>query len=50
MKAKGKPFELHVYEEAGHAFMRSTDKSKYHEASAKLAWERTTAFLKKHLA
>jgi carboxymethylenebutenolidase len=50
MLALGKSFELHVYEGAGHAFMRATDASKYHEASAKLAWERTTGFLKKHLA
>jgi carboxymethylenebutenolidase len=50
MKALGKPFELCVYEDAGHAFMRGTDKSKYHEPSAKLAWDRTLSFLRKHLA
>jgi carboxymethylenebutenolidase len=50
MKAKGKPMELYVYEGAGHAFMRATDPSKYHEASATKAWERTLAFLKQHLA
>jgi carboxymethylenebutenolidase len=50
LHAKGKSFELHVYEGAGHAFMRETDKTKFHEASAKLAWERTLAFLRQHLA
>jgi carboxymethylenebutenolidase len=49
LKAKGKSIELHVYQGAGHAFMRATDPSKYHEASAKKAWERTLAFLKKHI-
>jgi carboxymethylenebutenolidase len=47
--AKGKPMELHVYEDAGHAFMRAGDPAKYHEASAKQAWASTLAFLKKHL-
>jgi carboxymethylenebutenolidase len=50
LHAKGKSFELHVYEGAGHAFMRDSDPSKYHEASAKKAWERTLAFLRQHLA
>jgi carboxymethylenebutenolidase len=50
LKAKGKSIELHVYEGAGHAFMRDSDKTKYHEASAKKAWSRTLAFLKEHLA
>jgi carboxymethylenebutenolidase len=50
MKSKGKSFELHVYEGAGHAFMRATDPTKYHEASAKLAWPRTLEFLRRHLA
>ncbi len=38
--AKGKSFELHVYPDAGHAFMRDSDPAKYHPASAKQAWER----------
>jgi len=49
LKAKGKSIELHVYEGAGHAFMRSSDKTKYHEPSAKKAWSRTIAFLREHL-
>ena len=49
MQALGKSMELHVYDGAGHAFMRATDPAKYHEASAKKAWERTLAFLRQHL-
>jgi carboxymethylenebutenolidase len=50
LKARGKSVELNVYEGAGHAFMRDTDKTKYHEPSAKKAWPRTMAFLREHLA
>lgn len=50
LQALGKSMELHVYDGAGHAFMRQTDPAKYHEASAKLAWERTFAFLAQHLS
>ena len=46
--AAGRSFEVHFYD-GGHAFMRQSDPKVYHEASAKLAWDRTTAFLKKHL-
>jgi carboxymethylenebutenolidase len=49
LEALGKSIELHVYDGAGHAFMRDSDPAKYHEASAKKAWERTLAFLKQHL-
>ena len=49
LHAKGKTAELHVYEGAGHAFMRDSDKTKYHEPSAKKAWARTMAFLREHL-
>jgi carboxymethylenebutenolidase len=49
MKAKGRSIELHVYEGAGHAFMRDSDKTKYHEPSAKKAWPRTLAFLHQHV-
>lgn len=49
LSALGKSMELHVYD-AGHAFMRDTDPSKYSAANAKLAWDRTIAFLKRTLA
>jgi carboxymethylenebutenolidase len=50
LEAKGKSMELHVYAGAGHAFMRATDPTKYNEAAANKAWERTFAFLKEHLS
>ncbi len=40
--------EMFMYEGAGHAFFNDTG-SRYHEAAAKLAWERTIAFFKKKL-
>jgi carboxymethylenebutenolidase len=42
--------EIFVYEGAGHAFNRDVDPSSYHAASAKLARERSLAFLKTHIA
>jgi len=42
--------EIFVYEGAGHAFNRDADKGSYHAASAKLARERSLAFLKANLA
>jgi carboxymethylenebutenolidase len=48
LEAVGKSIELHLYD-AGHAFVRDTDKTKHDPASAKLAWDRTIAFLKKHI-
>ena len=46
MDALGKPMELYVYD-AGHAFMRDTDPTKYAPAAAESAWARTIAFLEK---
>jgi len=48
VRSGGGHMDLFVYD-AGHAFMRETDPTKYNEAAAKLAWQRTTEFLKKHL-
>lgn len=48
VRAAGGSFELHFYE-GGHAFMRERDPHAYHEPSARLAWERTTAFLRARL-
>ena len=44
----GKSIEAHVYE-CGHAFMNDSRPEAHHPESAKLAWQRTVAFLKKHL-
>lgn len=49
VNGSGGSFELCEYD-AGHAFMREADPAAYHAESAALAWERTTAFLKKHLS
>jgi carboxymethylenebutenolidase len=43
--------DIFTYPGAGHAFNRDVPGDKhYHEASAKLAWERTLAFLDKYVA
>jgi carboxymethylenebutenolidase len=42
--------EIFVYEGAGHAFNRDVDPGHYSAAAAKLARERTLAFLKTHIA
>jgi carboxymethylenebutenolidase len=49
VKAGGGHMDLFVYD-AGHAFMRDGDPSHYDADAAKLAWDRATEFLKKHLA
>ena len=41
---------IFVYEGAGHAFNRDVDPGHYNAAAAKLARERTLAFLKSHIA
>lgn len=43
------PFEAFVYEGANHGFHNDTT-PRYDDAAAKLAWKRTVAFLKQHLA
>ena len=49
LKAAGKPGEIHIYEEANHAFARIGGPN-FHQASADLAWQRTLEFLKKNLS
>jgi carboxymethylenebutenolidase len=44
----GKPFEAHVYENAGHAFL-NPDHGAYVEDAAKDAWPRAIGFLKENL-
>jgi carboxymethylenebutenolidase len=49
LDARNQPMEIHVYE-ADHAFANDTRPEVHDPASTKLAWDRTIAFLKKHLA
>jgi carboxymethylenebutenolidase len=49
VRSGGGQMDLYVYE-SGHAFMRSTDPQVYDAANAKVAWDRSIEFLKKHLS
>jgi carboxymethylenebutenolidase len=49
LKKAGVRYEMHVYPGTQHGFHNNTT-PRYNEAAAKLAWERTVAFLKKNLA
>ena len=49
LKANGVTYEAHVYEGTQHGFHNNST-PRYDEAAAKLAWERTIAFFKRHLA
>ena len=49
LKAAGKKYELYVYENVNHAFHNDTAPTRYNEAAAKLAWERTLRFFQEHL-
>ena len=42
-------YELYMYEGVNHAFHNDTAGTRYNEAAAKLAWQRTMEFFKKHL-
>lgn len=42
-------YEQYVYEGVNHAFHNDTASARYNQAAAKLAWERTLLFFKKHL-
>lgn len=43
------PYELYMYEGVNHAFHNDTAGARYNEAAAKLAWQRSMDFFKKHL-
>lgn len=49
LASKGKAIQLEIYD-ADHAFSNDTRPEVYSADNAKLAWERTIAFFKKHLA
>ena len=45
----GVPYQIHVYPGTQHGFHNNST-PRYDEAAAKLAWERTVAHFRKHLA
>ena len=49
LKASGATFEMHTYPGTRHGFHNNST-PRFDEAAAKLAWERTIAFFKKHLS
>ncbi len=49
LKAAGKRFEAHVYPNTQHGFNNDTT-PRFDAAAAKLAWDRTLAFFRQHLA
>lgn len=49
LKKAGVRYELYMYEGVNHAFHNDTSPTRYNAEAAKLAWERTTDFLEKHL-
>lgn len=48
LDGRGHPMELHTYD-AQHAFVNDTRPDVYDPTHAKLAWDRSVAFLKQHL-
>ena len=49
LKANKITYELYMYEGAQHAFHNDTAPTRFNEAAAKLAWQRTIEFFGKHL-
>jgi len=50
LRKAGVPFQVYLYEGAGHAFNNDSNPSRYHKESADLAWQRTIAFFKEKLS
>lgn len=49
LKSRRVPHQMHIYPGTQHGFHNNST-PRYNEAAAKLAWERTIAFFRKHLA
>src|SRR5690606_29067276 len=49
LKAAGVRYQMHMYEGTQHGFHNNST-PRYNEAAANLAWDRTVAFFKEHLA
>jgi carboxymethylenebutenolidase len=50
LRATGKTVRFYLYDGANHAFNNDTSVERYDKAAATLAWGRTLAFFKRHLA
>jgi carboxymethylenebutenolidase len=50
LRAAKKPVNFFLYEGVNHAFNNDTSADRYDKAAAGLAWQRTLAFFKRHLA
>ncbi len=49
LKKYHKDYKIYIYEGAGHAFNNDTNKERYNEKAAKLAWKRTIDFFREKL-
>jgi carboxymethylenebutenolidase len=49
LKKNNIKYELYIYEGANHAFHNDTAPTRYNEAAAKLAWQRTLDFFAKYV-
>jgi carboxymethylenebutenolidase len=49
LRALGRPFESHIYDGAGHGFLRAQEGSPANLGAANSAWPLTVQFLRKHL-
>lgn len=50
LRSAGKPVKFYLYDGVNHAFHNDTSAERYNKAAADLAWKRTLAFFKQHLA
>jgi carboxymethylenebutenolidase len=50
LRAAGKPVKFYLYDGVNHAFHNDTSAERYNKEAAELAWKRTLAFFKRHLA
>ena len=50
LRAAGKPVKFYLYDGVNHAFHNDTSGERYNKDAAELAWKRTLAFFKQHLA
>jgi carboxymethylenebutenolidase len=48
IKQKRPDCEIYVYKDAGHGF-HCDERGSFHKDSSDVAWQRTTAFLAKHM-